>query len=50
MIKHLLIINSDGKERYLCNQAVKPTNEKSVYHVKLITCKNCIKILTKDRL
>lgn len=35
-------------EWYLCNQAVKPNQDKLVYEWKKVTCKNCLKQKTSN--
>ena len=42
MIKHYRF-----DKRYLCNQAVKPTQEKFAKTKEEVTCKNCIKSMHK---
>ena len=44
MIKHSWFINRDGKNRYVCNQAVNVTNEKLAKNSDEVNCKNCLDI------
>ena len=42
------IIHFVRNGKYLCNQAAKPTKEKSTRERKKVTCKNCKVILKKE--
>lgn len=41
------IVVIDGKDKYICNQAVKPSPMKSCHRYRGVTCKNCQRILKK---
>jgi hypothetical protein len=37
------------KLKYKCNYAVKPTKNKCTFNVSRITCKNCLKLIEKEK-
>jgi len=42
MIKHAWILRKDGSKIYVCNQAVKVTEEKLAKTPDEVNCKNCL--------
>jgi len=48
IIKHFLFTRElleENRERYLCNWAVKPKDEKLTKNIKEVNCKNCLQII-----
>jgi len=49
IVSYWLFVNTKKETEifYLCNQAVKPNENKMTDDENKVTCKNCLKIITK---
>lgn len=46
-IIHFRISHEDGGDHYICNQACNITEKKCTWEEEKVTCKNCLKHLSK---
>ena len=48
-VMQLMIVPNVYKLVYACNQAVKTAIERTTIDVEKVTCKNCLKIINKEK-